>query len=388
MRFTINYLIFLSYFSLFMACKNEPSSQKNTPSVSDASKASKTNFYRHFRGKIGDFPVTMDIVETKTAYDFSEFPRFTGYYSYDKYQEPMSIYGQLDSTGYVQLEELGRGTTTGFFKGKLNLDSTFTGVWTDTLKHLSYNFSLRETTADGSIAMEIFPFEDSLKLFDNTLKGPQAMFSMDALLPAKNTEQSVFDFLRTGIFKHLKGDSTAMDYANLQISDVQKNARDAFFNTYKTELKEEKQDTNDDAYARLNFSQAYSMDIVSNSDGLLSLGFKSYSFSGGAHGNHGTQLMTFDVINKKKMTLDDVFKPNYKTALNAALMRSARRYFGVKPNQSLQGVSLVEEVEANDNFAINRKGILFDYPPYEIASYAQGEIQLFIPFEDLKSILK
>ena len=386
MRLTINYLFILACFSAFMACKDTPSAQKQDSSVSQASKASKSNFYRHFRGNIGNFPVTMDLVETQTARYSDELPRFNGYYSYDKYQEPLAIYGATDSTGLVQLEESGRGSATGVFRGKLNADSTFTGVWTDTLKHLTHNFTLRETTNDGSIAMDIFPFEDSVKLFEKSISSPQAEFSMDVLLPAKNTEGSVFDFLRSEIFKHLRGDSIKVDYANLQLSDVQKTRRDSFFQEYKTTLKDEKPDSS--AGYALNFAESTDMNVVSNADGLLSLGFKNYTFTGGAHGNYGTQLMTFDVINKKVMTLNDVFKPTYKPTLEAALTRSARRYFGLKPNQPLEGVTFVGKIEANDNFAILRKGILFNYTPYEIASYADGEIQLFIPFEELKSILK
>ena len=208
---------------------------------------------------------------------------------------------------------------------------------------------------------------------------------MDVLLPAKNTEGSVFAFLRTQIIKQLRHDSLAANYANLQISDVQKTARDSFFKDYKEELKEEKPDTAEN-YS-LNHAENSSMEVISNADGLLSLGFRAYNYSGGAHGNYGSQLMTYDVKNKKVVTLNDLFKPNYKAVLSAALLRSARQYLGIKPNESLEG-HLFEKPEPNDNFMVNKKGILFNYTPYEIASYAQGEIQLFVPFDELKTILK
>lgn len=384
MRFVLNHFILLTTLAFFVACKNEPSSQKSTPSVSVTSNNQKYNNYRHFRGTIGSYAITMDLVETKTAHNFNEFPSFSGYYSYDKYQEPITFYGTMDSIGVVELEE-GRGHV-GTFRGKINADSTFTGIWIDIEKKMNYPLTLRETTNDGAISMDIFPFEDSLKLFEKMPNSPQATFSMDALLPAKNTDASVFDFLRTEIIKHLKGDSITSNYANLQLLDVQKTARDSFFKDYKAELKDEKPDTTDMPY--LNHEQSYTMDVVSNADGLLSLGFKNYAFTGGAHGSYGTQLMTFDIKNKKLMTLNDVFKSNYKSVLNAALTRKARWYFGLKPDESLEGNAFDSAIEANDNFAITRKGILFNYVPYEIASYAQGEIQLFIPFEELKSILK
>jgi hypothetical protein len=387
MRFSFNCYVLLLVFGFLTACKNNPTTQKNTPSVSEASVDKTHNNYRHFRGTVGEFPITMDIVETRLLNnEVLDLPRISGFYSYDKYQEPLGIYGSIDSLGVVQLEESGQGTTTGIFKGKFNADSTFTGTWRDESKKIDYKFSLRQITNDGAIAMDVFPFEDSLKLIENKAHSPQAEFSMDVLLPAKNTEESVFAFLRTQIFKTLKGDSTHQDYNYLQLRDIQKSIRDSFFNTYKSEAKEYLLDSVPSVM--MNHAHSTSMEVVSNADGLLSLGYTYYAYSGGAHGNHGTKLVTYDVKNKKVLTLDDVFKPNYKTTLNAAIMRVARRYFGVKPNESLEGSALVSTVEANNNYAISKKGILFNYEPYEIASYAQGEIQLFVPFDDLKSILK
>jgi Protein of unknown function (DUF3298)/Deacetylase PdaC len=387
MRFTFNCYALLIVLGFLTACKDNPTTTKNTPSVSEASVDKTHNNYRHFRGTVGNFPVTMDIVETRNLVNnVLDLPQVNGFYSYDKYQVPLSLYGSIDDKGIVKLEEWGQATGTGIFTGTFNADSTFTGTWRDTLKKVEYKFSLREITNDGAIAMDVYPFEDSLKLFDNKLNSPQAEFSLDAILPAKNTEESVFAFLRTQIFKILKSDSLTKDYSNLQLRDIQRSVRDSFFTSYKTELKDENPDSI--SSAMLNYAQSTSMEVVSNADGLLSLGFKNYMYAGGAHGNHNTKLVTYDIKNKKVLTLDDVFKPNYKTVLNAAVMRVARRYFGVKPNQSLEGSALVTTVEANNNYAINRKGILFNYEPYEIASYAQGEIQLFIPFEEMKGILK
>jgi hypothetical protein len=373
----------------FMACKNNTSSKKEDPSVSEALLAKKTNIYHHFRGKIGETAITMDLVETKTAHELGELPQFNGYFSYDSVQEPLPISGVIDSAGTIKLLSSSRKSMDEF-EGKFNADSTFTGVWRDTSKKAMGQFSLRETTSDGAIAMDVFTFEDSIKLFETAPNTPQASFSMLALLPARNTEETLFENLRTLIIKELNGDSVPKDYKYLQILDVQKSARDSFFHLYKNELKDEKTDALPSE--QLNYSQTSTMEVVSNTDGLLTLAYKSYNYTGGAHGNYGTQFRTYDIKTKKQLTLDDLFKPNYKTTsknpLNAAIMRAARNHFGAKPNESLQSYTLVDAVEANDNFAITRKGIMFNYTPYEIASYAEGEIQLFIPFEALKSILK
>lgn len=378
--------LFMGCVALFMACKNEPSTQKTGPSVSSASREVNRGFYKHFRGTIGTSPVTMDLVKTTTPYNEEPLPHLSGFYSYDKYEQPILIYGTIDGSGAVQLTESDPDATGAVFMGKLNANGSFSGTWVDTTKKLKQDFMLQEVTDSSVVAFDIFPFEDSLKLFANVPKSPKAEFMMDALLPAKNTEGSLFEFLRTQIIKELRGDSTLGNYAKLQMSDVQQTARDSFFARYKSELSEEKPDTTEQF--SLNYTSSRSMDIMSNANGLLTLAFKEYAYSGGAHGSYGTQLRTYDIKNKKVVTLQDLFKPNYRSVLNAAVVRSARRYFKVQPKESLKDHLFNTGVEANDNFMVNKKGILFNYVPYEIASYAEGEIQLFVPFDELKAILK
>lgn len=383
MRTATIFCFSLTLFLFSIACKNAPTSDKKDPSVSAPVADDKGRFYKHLKGTIGTFAVTMDLVKIRNVYDDS--PQFTGYYSYEKYQQPLPIYGFVDASGTITLEESGQEGAIATFTGKFDASGSFSGTWADTAKKITYPFTLRETAEDGALAFDIFTFEDSTKLFPNEKNTPQATYSMDVLLPAKNTEGSVFAFLRTQIIKQLRHDSLTGNYANLQISDVQKTARDAFFKEYKETLNEEKPDTV--VNESLNYAEDRGMQVIANADGLVSLGFHAYNYSGGAHGNYGTQLMTYDIKNKKVVTLNDLFKSNYKTALNAALLRSARRYLGIKPNESLEG-HLFAKPEPNDNFMVNKKGILFNYTPYEIASFAQGEIQLFVPFEELKTILK
>ena len=45
------------------------------------------------------------------------------------------------------------------------------------------------------------------------------------------------------------------------------------------------------------------------------------------------------------------------------------------------------KIKANDNFYVTTKGIGFSYSPYEIAAYAVGEINIFIPFSELSDCL-
>ena len=383
-RFSI---LFMGGMAFFMACKNDPSAQKTDPSVSSASREVNKGFYKHFRGTIGTSPVTMDLVKTTTPYNKEPSPHLSGFYSYDKYEQPILVYGSIDASGAVQITESDADATGAVFTGKLDANGSFSGTWVDTAKKLKQDFRLQEVTDSSIVSFDIFPFGDSMKLLPNVVRSPKAEFTMDALIPAKNTEGGLFEFLRQQIIMDLKGDSVAGNYAKLQISDVQQTARDSFFARYKSDMSEFTIDTTDEPFS-MSYTIATNVDVVSNVNGLLTLAFKEYSYTGGAHGSYGTRLRTYDIKNKKVVKLDDLFKPNYKSVLNAAIVRSAKRHFNVPPKGSLEDRIFHSSIEANDNFMVNRKGILFNYVPYEIASYAEGEIQLFVPFEELKGVLK
>jgi hypothetical protein len=59
----------------------------------------------------------------------------------------------------------------------------------------------------------------------------------------------------------------------------------------------------------------------------------------------------------------------------------------MKRNEPLSNALFENSIEPTNNFCITKKGILFLYNPYEIAAYAMGEIELFIPFEELKTVV-
>ena len=86
--------------------------------------------------------------------------------------------------------------------------------------------------------------------------------------------------------------------------------------------------------------------------------------------------------------MDDVFKPDYQKTVSTALEKALRKKYSLNPKEDLRQFLFDEKIEATNNFAVTRKGILFNYPPYEIAAYAMGEIQLYVSFDELKAVLK
>ena len=107
---------------------------------------------------------------------------------------------------------------------------------------------------------------------------------------------------------------------------------------------------------------------IHNANGLLSLATQYYAYTGGAHGNYETVLHNIDVAEGKQLTYESLFSPETNDQLLQLLKSAASEYENTHPTK---------------NIALTKDGILFDYPPYEIASYAEGEIEVILPYEEV-----
>ena len=48
----------------------------------------------------------------------------------------------------------------------------------------------------------------------------------------------------------------------------------------------------------------------------------------------------------------------------------------------------VADLTSNDNFRLDDKGMTYTYNPYEIAPFAIGIIEVFIPYEEVRQLLR
>lgn len=122
-----------------------------------------------------------------------------------------------------------------------------------------------------------------------------------------------------------------------------------------------------------------------------------YAFTGGAHGIYGTSFYNFDLKTKKLLDLDDILLPGKKREFAELLREAYLEYISVvesEPDQAKAEQRLLERedrgwiAEPTDNFAFVYNGLLLDYLPYMLGSFAEGEIQLLIPYSRLTDIVK
>ncbi|HET7361706.1 MAG TPA: DUF4163 domain-containing protein [Salinimicrobium sp.] len=129
--------------------------------------------------------------------------------------------------------------------------------------------------------------------------------------------------------------------------------------------------------------------IARHSDSLLVVKTKYYIFTGGAHGYGATNFLSFNTQTGKKLNKKDLF--THLDAFTAYAENLFREKFEIPKDENINSTGFFFE---DNTFALpNNIGILKDevillYNPYEAASYAQGQLVLRIPENEVRQWLK
>ncbi|QJX45717.1 DUF3298 domain-containing protein [Hymenobacter taeanensis] len=140
--------------------------------------------------------------------------------------------------------------------------------------------------------------------------------------------------------------------------------------------------------ATLNYETEADTYVLWNQGNLLSIGYFTFDYSGGAHGNYGTTVRSYDTRTGRALHYTDIFRPGSEMALERLLGQYAKPVLGLKPGQPLSNSLFKNTLPATHNVYLTSGGAVFVYAPYEVASYAQGEIRVFMPFSALQPLLQ
>lgn len=137
-----------------------------------------------------------------------------------------------------------------------------------------------------------------------------------------------------------------------------------------------------DYFAEITVSELY------NSPAHLCFELRQYLYTGGAHGYGTVSFLNIDPKTGNEMTDAELFK-NKKDFTDFAALKF-REQQGIKPNQSLNDTGFWFENNTfylPESVGFNRDSLIFVYNQYDIASYADGAIELKIALSDAKPYL-
>jgi hypothetical protein len=124
------------------------------------------------------------------------------------------------------------------------------------------------------------------------------------------------------------------------------------------------------------------------SDTVLNIEIKHYTYTGGAHGYQGLRSLLFDPNTGKSISNDELF--NDKTAFKAFAEKKFRAKYKIPANKSINATGLMfekEKFQLPQNIFYTDKGLLLYYNSYEAASYADGPKELLLPYTEVNDYL-
>ena len=122
---------------------------------------------------------------------------------------------------------------------------------------------------------------------------------------------------------------------------------------------------------------------------LLSISLNSYIFTGGAHGYGSTRFLNFNKATGQELDRSELFK-NQKKFIEYAEDRF-RRQEEIMADQSINSTGFMfdrNEFYLPENIGFTEKGLKLLYNPYEVASYADGTVEILLPYREIRKYLK
>lgn len=382
------YLLLLPILLLNLACGND--NQSNNGAAPQHTPADlKGNWYKRFTGTIAGQPVVVNMYRVGDGNrDIGAFSG--GTYYYVNKSELLDLDIQPDTTKanallvteYVQTDRPNEEAVVRYNTWNITIQGDkVSGTFHKANSTQTFAIELKEDYSDAC-RFELIMVKDSTKA-----KGPRwsaaASATFIGISPVHTGSKDDEDFINHALMQ-LVNPARANEMTD--IKEYARNVIKTYLDSFRKDMEDMQQDSTEEAPMQ-DYEQSDYLFPDYNANGMLIVRDMWYSYSGGAHGMHGSAYINADIQRRKILKLSDVITID-SNAISALLAAEVRRKYKAKPNEPLSNVILVDTVRATDNIIIADKGITFCYNPYEISSYADGEVKLFIPYSKLKPYLK
>lgn len=355
---------------LFCACTQSPEQKNGDTALGQPKKSLPKYFYKRLQGTIADQPVVVELQRTNLL--------SAGVYRYQN--QGRNIVLHLDTVinqdslvlrEYVLGDRYsdGRDATLGLKWTGTGFKGTFTNK-----KGNKSKINIKEAYPSGSYKLSPDSTIAEMPAFRDKPE-PKATIAYQYL----NYQGKNSAWLNNNLKASL-GITNGADWKTGLKTEI-----DDYFKNYKEQVKDYKAEANEPPPYYLNYEATNSLYVKFNEKDFLVTELMNYSYTGGAHGNYGSSFNNYDIAQQKVLKLADLLTDT--VILQPLIEKYFRQQQGLKINEPLSKVLFDDEIKLNNNFYINGQGFTFLYNPYEIASYAQGQIEVFVPYSALKQQL-
>ncbi len=343
-------------------------------------------YYKRFEGKIKDEKAILHLIKYNSSVHRSreeQFIQYSGTFIPNKDSSPLIISGYRENDSIVQLVAYEQFSPVDTLTGRLS-DNAFQGML-KTEEGKSLPVQLKTNYPKGSGHWIVDTFKDSVSV-DTLKEAPKAIADFMTLWPGKGMSSSAQKTFKDSVSQSYYGQKKTLS----STGEIFKATADSFFIEYEEAANKMLKDSKG-LRPTLNWTYLTYMNMTCNVDNRMSSIFTEYKYLGGAHGLQTERGYTIDLQTGKVLHLTDLFKSGFKKELQKVLENKFRQQYNLPKGDSLNGKNgllFEDHLKVTSNFYLTPYGIGFIYNPYEVAPYAVGIINLYIPFQDIQGVLK
>lgn len=244
-------------------------------------------------------------------------------------------------------------------------------------------------TAQNDIQFDSVRVDRSYHLLDNP-DNPNCSLQLDFTYPARFSNEEILKKVQKNFVLSYFGEN----YENLSPEKAVAQYTEDYLNNYKeleTDFKAELTRKDDQPVeAWFSYFEMSSNEIVYNQNDILSYTVKFENYTGGAHGSHTYSNHVINLKTGNAITEEDIFVENFQDSLAQILVDHIARQNKVENPKDLENIGFfsVEEIFPNGNFRLDENGITYTFNEYEIAAYVIRETNVFVPYADIRYLLK
>jgi hypothetical protein len=389
MKARLLFFVFISLVILIVACERKSPGNKTVKSNSGQNLTSgvqlQNSFYKRFEGTIGKKKIVMNLMRIDTT--------LLGNYHYaDSLQPiPFSFKSNITQKGKFFIEA-GKGfdnyydpDVTGIFNGSFISENEIKGTWDKPGSDVKMDFDLVEKYPEGSSEFEIISYHKKIPQGEAGKKGfAEITIAHPTMINSKknSVQKEINKYLSTSLLKSNYSSPDAKPF-----NDYDEMLTD-FFYRYDKDNEDSK---NMKMGRNIYYNNLYEINILNNSENILSTRETVSTYEGGAHPNTNFSFNNFDLHSGKEIKLSDVFKGNYESVLNKIAEKKFRKLYKIPENGNLEKAGFYFHngvFKLNDNYSFSRYAVTFQFNPYEVAAYALGAPEITIPYSEIRDIIK
>ncbi len=221
---------------------------------------------------------------------------------------------------------------------------------------------------------EHLTFERTTFTNESCIQCPQVRIELPKVLDNRKISKTVNDALREEVISLLSFDE------EYQASSIEE-AITSFNGGYE-EVKRMFPDEN------MLWEATIEGEISYENEDILCIALDSYIYTGGAHGYGSTRYLNFHKKGGEELERDELFKELQPFKEYAE--KQFRRLQEIPMDQSINSTGFMfeqDEFYLSENIGFTNYGLKLLYNPYEVASYADGSIEIILAYADVKKYL-